>query len=76
VSDFILEPIDDPESDECHHSVSFDEECEECADEDEDGEEWEEWCPTCNNLGTVLCECGGDLCICLNNGEMPCPDCQ
>jgi hypothetical protein len=43
-------------------------------DDFEDG--GEEWCDYCNNLGTVSCECGGDLCVCLNNGEMPCPVCE
>ena len=33
------------------------------------------WCDYCNNLGTVECDCGGDLCVCLNNGERPCPHC-
>lgn len=34
------------------------------------------WCDTCQNLGEIDCECGGDLCICLNYGSMPCPDCH
>ena len=34
-----------------------------------------EWCDTCNNLGIILCHCGGDLCVCENYGEMPCPEC-
>lgn len=34
-----------------------------------------EWCDTCGNLGTLPCLCGGDLCVCLNYGEIPCPDC-
>jgi hypothetical protein len=38
---------------------------------DDDGDE-REYCFTCN----IPCECGGDLCACLNNGEMPCPDCE
>lgn len=33
------------------------------------------YCFECNNTGTVNCECGGDLCVCMNNGEMPCPVC-
>ncbi len=32
------------------------------------------YCATCNNLGTVECECGGDFCACGQN-ELPCPDC-
>lgn len=39
-------------------------------DEDEEG-----WCETCQNMGTVECLCGGDLCICENYGEAPCPKC-
>lgn len=34
------------------------------------------YCFTCNNTGTIDCHCGGDVCICLNNGELPCPDCE
>lgn len=34
------------------------------------------WCDTCQNTGYVECLCGGDLCICENNGEMECPDCN
>ena len=45
-------------------------------DYDDCEDEPQEYCFTCQNLGTVLCECGGDLCVCLNNGEMPCPDCE
>lgn len=41
-------------------------------DDDDDGEGY---CFTCNNTGIVDCECGGDLCVCLNNGEIPCPEC-
>lgn len=33
------------------------------------------WCSTCQNTGSVDCYCGGDLCICENNGEEPCPEC-
>ena len=46
----------------------FDDDDEEFCDEDE-------YCLTCNNMGNVPCECGGDICVCLNNGEEPCPDC-
>ena len=45
-------------------------------DDPEDASDAEEYCFTCNNMGIVPCECGGDLCVCLNNGEMPCPDCD
>lgn len=41
--------------------------------DDDDGAP--EWCETCNNMGTIDCHCGGDLCVCFNYGEMPCPDC-
>lgn len=34
------------------------------------------YCSTCNNTGMVDCHCGGDLCICENNGEEECPDCE
>ena len=33
------------------------------------------WCETCHGTGTVDCLCGGDLCVCLNDGTKPCPDC-
>jgi len=33
------------------------------------------WCETCHNTGYVNCYCGGDLCICENNGEEECPSC-
>ncbi len=33
------------------------------------------WCDECHNLGTVECLCGGDLCVCTNHGEQPCPKC-
>lgn len=35
----------------------------------------EEWCATCHNTGEIDCHCGGDLCVCRNNGSYPCPDC-
>lgn len=35
----------------------------------------DEYCYTCANTGSLDCHCGGDLCICRNNGEYPCPDC-
>lgn len=34
------------------------------------------WCSTCQNTGWVNCYCGGDNCICENNGEYPCPECD
>lgn len=35
----------------------------------------DEWCETCHGTGTVGCHCGGDLCVCRNHGERPCPSC-
>ena len=35
----------------------------------------DEWCETCHGTGIVSCHCGGDLCVCRNHGEMPCPSC-
>lgn len=32
-------------------------------------------CPRCNGDQVVNCHCGGDLCVCDNEGEMPCPFC-
>lgn len=34
------------------------------------------YCATCNNTGEIDCYCGGDLCVCENNGVEPCPDCD
>lgn len=34
------------------------------------------YCTHCQNTGWVDCYCGGDLCICENNGEEPCPYCD
>ena len=34
------------------------------------------WCSHCQNTGSVECYCGGDLCICDNYGEEPCPFCD
>jgi hypothetical protein len=33
----------------------------------------------CGGSGMLYCECGGDLCVCHNHGEMDCdgcPDCE
>lgn len=33
----------------------------------------------CGGSGAVECECGGDLCVCHNHGEIECygcPDCE
>lgn len=33
------------------------------------------YCDRCSNTGYIACHCGGDLCVCMNQGEMPCPKC-
>jgi hypothetical protein len=42
-------------------------------DEPDDGEEI---CPRCMGSCTVDCHCGGDLCLCENQGDAPCPTCH
>ncbi len=32
-------------------------------------------CPRCDGNQTVACHCGGDLCVCDNQGERYCPLC-
>lgn len=32
-------------------------------------------CPRCSGSGWIDCYCGGDLCVCDNYGEKPCPLC-
>jgi len=32
-------------------------------------------CPRCDGHQVVSCHCGGDLCVCENYGEEPCPFC-
>ena len=32
-------------------------------------------CPKCDGFRIVSCHCGGDLCVCDNNGEKDCPLC-
>jgi hypothetical protein len=34
------------------------------------------YCDHCNNTGWLNCYCGGDLCICDNQGETPCFHCE
>lgn len=34
------------------------------------------WCEHCQNTGSLDCYCGGDLCVCENNGEYECPYCH
>lgn len=43
---------------------------------DDEDDESDDYCETCDNMGVVDCFCGGDLCVCRNNGEKPCPDCS
>lgn len=33
------------------------------------------WCDACQNTGELDCHCGGDLCVCENNGTYRCPRC-
>ena len=33
-------------------------------------------CPKCSGHGTISCNCGGDLCVCENYGDVPCPLCD
>lgn len=33
-------------------------------------------CPRCQGDGFVNCHCGGDLCVCENYGDAPCPVCH
>lgn len=42
---------------------------------DDYGDEERGYCDRCSNTGMVNCYCGGDLCVCYNFGEMPCPVC-
>ena len=50
-----------------------DEDCEDYVEDEGEG-----YCFTCNNTGSIDCECGGDICVCLesDNGLLPCPDCE
>jgi hypothetical protein len=34
------------------------------------------YCFECHNTGVLDCHCGGDLCVCMNNGSYPCPYCD
>ena len=36
----------------------------------------ERYCEHCYNTGELNCYCGGDLCVCYNNGTYPCPFCD
>lgn len=33
-------------------------------------------CEACDGCGIVTCECGGDKCVCANNGWYCCPECN
>lgn len=33
-------------------------------------------CRRCDGDGEINCYCGGDLCVCENYGEKPCPRCH
>lgn len=44
--------------------------------DDDDDDFGEKWCAECNNMGIIECDCGGDLCVCENNGEIECPACH
>ena len=45
-------------------------------DVDDLDDDVEPWCSMCHNTGSINCHCGGDLCVCDNNGEEPCPFCD
>ncbi len=47
------------------------------------GDNWDDYdeddfevCPRCMGDREVPCHCGGDLCICDNHGDAPCPTCH
>jgi hypothetical protein len=61
MSDFVLEHCPECECFPCQCDAEIDD---------------REYCMTCNNLGIIPCECGGDICVCMNNGEMLCPECN
>lgn len=44
-------------------------------DDGYDDEMDEEPCAKCDGWGYIDCFCGGDFCICSNNGEEPCWNC-
>lgn len=44
-------------------------------DDDYDDDEPQGYCDLCANTGYLDCHCGGDLCVCGNQGEYPCPKC-
>lgn len=42
----------------------------------DDYDDRDDYCGHCGNTGELDCYCGGDLCVCENNGTYPCPYCQ
>lgn len=44
--------------------------------DDDPGDSERGYCSTCSNTGMLNCYCGGDLCVCENQGEFPCPKCN
>jgi len=47
--------------DDCNFDIEFDED--------------DRRCETCDNLGTITCQCDGDFCVCTEGPENPCPEC-
>ena len=56
--------------------------CDACREQIEDhlsgepDEADDEYCDHCKNTGEIDCYCGGDLCVCENNGTYPCQHCS
>lgn len=59
-------------SDYCEHCHNVIEALDDC---DLDGA-GDGYCEHCHNTGELDCHCGGDLCVCENNGTYPCPHCS
>ena len=65
----------------CEETISMESStnlCDNCFDDEyghPDNLDGEEYCYVCSDTGSIPCHCGGDLCICLNHGEKPCPNC-
>lgn len=47
-----------------------------CDDYEDDDDEFDEDCAYCDGWGWTDCHCGGDLCVCRYNGEIPCYHCS
>lgn len=43
---------------------------------DDDYDDRDDYCEHCQNTGELDCHCGGDLCVCDNNGTFMCPHCS